>query len=79
MGLFPDVIIDPNVQFTVNTQLSGNEDDQIIFTWRMPANKEEWPDGGGTAQLRDGDDVLIAECTYLPNTGPNPGDGVCPL
>ncbi len=39
---------------------------------------EEWPDGGGTAQLKDDNGVLIAECTYLPNTGPNPGDGVCP-
>jgi hypothetical protein len=74
---FPDVAIDPNVDFTVNTHVVGNEDDQKIFTWGMPLAKEEWPDSGGTAQLRDENDALIAECTYQPNTGPQPGDGVC--
>ncbi len=80
--VFPSYMANPGcvgaVQFTVNTHVTGFEDpSKGLFTWGQPLSREEWPNGGGSAEVYDASSALVERCAYNPADLAAPGDAYC--
>ncbi len=64
---------------TLNTHITGFEDNVTYFTWGKPLEKDEWPDTIGVSfvgYLYDQDNYLVDTCQYTPTLGDN-GNASC--